>query len=101
VIGLDTQEQKYMLIVILKMEAEIYDISDNYILFENKDYIGIDGIGHDDASLNTLFIEGKWVDDIKLIKKDSMGFVLLPAVQQLMKDNETKDQQIQTLQRKQ
>jgi hypothetical protein len=71
----------------IEMEAEILECKDNYIIIENPDHIGIKDIGHNDSDLTTIFIEGKWVDDIKLIKKDAMAFVLLPAVQELTKEN--------------
>jgi len=72
----------------IEMEAEILECYDDYIVIENLDHIGIKDIGHNDSDLTTIFIEGKWVKDIKLIKKDAMAFVLLPAVQQLTKENE-------------
>jgi hypothetical protein len=72
----------------IEMEAEIIECGNDYIVIENSDHIGIKDIGHNDSDLTTIFIEGKWVKDIKLIKKDAMAFVLLPAVQQLTKENE-------------
>jgi hypothetical protein len=72
----------------IEMEAEILECENDYIVIENTDHIGIDDIGHNDSDLTTIFIEGKWVKDIKLIKKDAMAFVILPAVQQLSKEND-------------
>lgn len=72
----------------VEMESEIIECGNDYIVIENSDHIGIKDIGHNDSDLTTIFIEGKWVKDIKLIKKDAMAFVLIPAIQQLTKENE-------------
>lgn len=84
----------------IEMEAEILDCTDTLIIIENTDYIGIKDIGHNDTDLTTIFIEGKWVSDIKLIKKDAMAFVLLPAMQQLQKENENLKARLQTIEAK-